>query len=315
MTAAVRVGFIGLGDIGAPMAMRIHDAGHALTVYNRSSGRAAPFAERGVKVAASVAELVAQSDVILLCVSHGQAVEEVIFGADGVAAHGRSDQIVVDLSTIHPVHTQQMAARLQAERGMAWVDAPVSGGPAGARAGTLAVMAGGEAALVERVRPVLLAFGGRVTHMGPVGCGMATKACNQMLNFGTGAVVAETLNFAARFGIDPSLIPEAVAGGFADSNVLRHYGQQMVAGTYKGNTLTGMKDIDIALDLGRVTGSAMPVTGLVASFFRMQIAQGFVTGGLATPMRLYAQGPLKPATQLPGRGASLSPTDKPKDTP
>ncbi|WP_439518254.1 NAD-binding protein [Hydrogenophaga sp.] len=131
--------------------------------------------------------------------------------------------------------------------------------------------------------------------MGPVGCGMATKACNQMLNYGTGAVVAETLNFAARFGIDPALIPEAVAGGFADSNVLRHYGQHMVAGTYRGNTLTAMKDIDIIMDLGRLTGSAMPVTGLVASFFRMQIAQGYTTGGLPTTMRMYAQGPLKAA--------------------
>ena len=200
--------------------------------------------------------------------------------------------MLVDLSTIHPVHTQQMAARLAAERGMAWVDAPVSGGPAGARLGTLAVMVGGDAAVVERVRPVLGAFGGRITHMGAVGCGMATKACNQMLNYGTGAVVAETLNFAARFGIDPALIPEAVAGGFADSNVLRNYGQQMVAGTYKGSTLTAMKDIDIIMDLGRITGSAMPVTSLVASFFRMQIAQGYTSGGLPTPMRMYAQGPL-----------------------
>ncbi len=290
-----RIGFVGLGDIGAPMAMRVLDAGHPLTVYNRTSEKTRPFAEKGARVAASLAELAQACDVILLCVSNGEAVEQVVFGAGGLAESGRAGLVVVDLSTIHPVHAQQMAARLAAERGMAWVDAPVSGGPAGARAGTLAVMAGGEAATVERVRPVLLAFGGRVTHMGPVGCGMATKACNQMLNFGTGAVVAETLNFAARFGIDPSLIPEAVAGGFADSNVLRHYGQQMVAGTYKGNTLTGMKDIDIILDLGRVTGSAMPVTGLVASFFRLQIAQGFVTGGLATPMRLYAQGPLQVA--------------------
>lgn len=290
-----RVGFIGLGDIGAPMAQRVRDAGHPLTVYNRSPEKTQPFAEQGVKVAGSIAELTAQCDVILFCVSNGEAVEQVVFGAGGIAEHGRAGQVVVDLSTIHPVHTQQMAQRLAAERGIAWVDAPVSGGPAGARAGTLAVMAGGDAASVERVRPVLLSFGGRVTHLGPVGCGMAGKACNQMLNYGTGAVVAETLNFAARFGIDPALIPEAVSGGFADSNVLRHYGQQMVSGTYKGNTLTAMKDIDIILDLGRATGSAMPVTGLVASFFRMQIAQGYVSGGLPTSMRMYAQGPLKAA--------------------
>ncbi|MGE0097452.1 MAG: NAD(P)-dependent oxidoreductase [Hydrogenophaga sp.] len=291
--SADRIGFIGLGDIGAPMAMRILDAGHPLTVFNRTPDKAQPFAEKGAAVARSLGELAAVCDVILFCVSNGEAVEHVVFGPGGLAEAGRAGQVVVDLSTIHPVHTQQMAARLAAERGMAWVDAPVSGGPAGARLGTLAVMAGGDAAVVERVRPVLSAFGGRITHMGPVGCGMATKACNQMLNYGTGAVVAETLNFAARFGIDPALIPEAVAGGFADSNVLRNYGQQMVAGTYKGNTLTAMKDIDIIMDMGRITCSAMPVTSLVASFFRMQIAQGYTSGGLPTPMRMYAQGPLK----------------------
>lgn len=290
-----RIGFIGLGDIGAPMAMRILDAGHPLTVYNRTHEKTRPFADKGARVASTLAELAGQCDVVLLCVSNGEAVEQVVFGAGGIAESGRAGQVVVDLSTIHPVHTQQMATRLAAERGMAWVDAPVSGGSAGARAGTLAVMAGGESEAVERVRPVLGAFGGRVTHMGPVGCGMATKACNQMLNYGTAAVVAETLNFAARFGIDPALIPEAVAGGFADSNVLRHYGPLMVAGTYKGNTLTAMKDIDIIMDLGRLTGSAMPVTGMVASFFRMQIAQGYVSGGLPTTMRMYAQGPLKAA--------------------
>lgn len=288
-----RIGFVGLGDIGAPMAMRILDAGHPLTVYNRTREKTQPFADKGAKVAGSLSDLAAECDVILFCVSHGEAVEQVVFGSGGLAESGRAGLVLVDLSTIHPVHTQQMAARLAAERGMAWVDAPVSGGPAGARLGTLAVMVGGEAADVERVRPVLGAFGGRITHMGPVGCGMATKACNQMLNYGTGAVVAETLNFAARFGIDPALIPEAVAGGFADSNVLRNYGQQMVAGTYKGSTLTAMKDIDIIMDLGRLTGSAMPVTSLVASFFRMQIAQGYTSGGLPTTMRMYAQGPLK----------------------
>ena len=207
--------------------------------------------------------------------------------------------LLVDLSTIHPVTTREMAQRLARDHGVAWVDAPVSGGPVGARAGTLAVMAGGAPQDVERARPLLMGFAGRVTHLGPVGCGMAGKACNQMLSFGTGAVIAETLNLAARFGIDPHLIPEAVAGGFADSNVLRHYGSKMADGTYTGNGLTGLKDIDIAMDLGRLTGSALPVTGLVASFFRMVVAQGHTTGGLATPMRLYAQGPLAAAAQPP----------------
>lgn len=289
-----RVGFIGLGDIGAPMAMRVLEAGHPLRVFNRTAARMQPFIARGASGAGSAAELARGCDLLLLCVSDTAAVEAVVFGEGGIAQGGRAGQLVIDLSTIHPLKTQEMARRLACEKGIGWVDAPVSGGAVGARAGTLAVMAGGAPEDVERVRPVLMSFAGRVTHMGPVGCGMATKACNQMLNYGTGAVVAETLNFAARFGIDPALIPEAVAGGFADSNVLRHYGPLMASGTYKGNSLTAMKDIDIILDMSRLTGSAMPVTGLVASFFRMQIAQGYTAGGLATPMRMYAQGPLVP---------------------
>jgi 3-hydroxyisobutyrate dehydrogenase len=135
--------------------------------------------------------------------------------------------------------------------------------------------------------------------MGPLGCGVATKACNQMLNFGTAAVIAETLNFAARFGIEPTLIPDAVAGGFADSAVLRNFGKDMANGTYTGDSLMAMKDIEIVLDLGRATGSAMPIMGLVASMYRLLLAHGITTGGLGAPMRLYADGPLSVAGAPP----------------
>ena len=295
----LRVGFVGLGDIGAPMAQRIHDAGHALRVFNRGAARAEPFAALGVPVAASASELARECDIVCLCVSNGEAVEEVIFGPGGIAAGGREGLLVIDLSTIHPVKTQEMAARLKRERGMDWVDAPVSGGAAGARAGTLAVLAGGRAQDVERARPVLASFAGRITHMGPSGCGMAGKACNQMLSFATATVIAETLNLAARFGIDPALIPEAVAGGFADSSVMRNYGRAMIDGTYSGSTRTAVKDIDIAVDLARVTRTPIPMTGLVASIFRMALAQGCTDGGLGSPMRLYSKGPLVPQTQTP----------------
>ena len=296
-----RIGFIGLGDIGAPIAMRILDAGFPLRVYNRTATRMEPFVARGAQTAASATELARECDIVFLCVSNAEAVEAVVFGGDGVAQGGRPGMLLVDVSTVHPVKTQEMAQRLARDHAMGWVDAPVSGGTVGARAGTLAVMAGGSAAEVERVRPVLMSFAGRVTHMGGVGCGMAMKAFNQMLSFGTGAVIAETMNMAARFGIDPALIPEAVAGGFADSNVLRHYAPQMVSGDLKGNTLTGMKDLDIAMDLGRLTGSPLPVTSLVSSFFRIRIAQGDVACGLATPMRMYAQGPLLPLKKETGK--------------
>lgn len=289
-----RIGFIGLGDIGAPMAQRIAQAGHPLRVYNRSAAKAQPFAERGVPVAASIAELVRECDIIFTCVSDTAAVENVVFGAGGIAESGRAGMLFVDVSTIHPVTTREMSARLKRDHLIGWVDAPVSGGSSGARAGTLAVFAGGETDDVERARPVLMSFAGRVTHMGGSGSGMAGKICNQMLSFATAAVIAETLNLAARFGMDPTLLPEAIAGGFADSNVMRHYGRAMIEGTYCGSTRTGVKDMDIAVDLARLTGSPIPMTGLVSSMFRLALAQGCTDGGLGTPMRLYSQGPLVP---------------------
>lgn len=290
MTA--RLGFIGLGAIGAPMAQRLLEAGHALTVFNRNPAKARPLADAGAALAADIGGLVRASDCVFLCLSDTAAVEQVVFGEGGVASAGRPGQLLVDLSTIHPEATRAMAARLRAQCGMGWVDAPVSGGPAGACAGTLAVMAGGTPEDVARAQPLLMAFAGRVTHMGPSGCGMAMKACNQMMSFGSAAVIAETLHLAARFGIDPALVPQAVQGGFADSAVLRHYAPQMIEGRLSGNGRTAMKDLDIALDLARAQGCAVPMTSLVASMFRLVLAQGFEQGGMATPMRLYAQGSL-----------------------
>ena len=316
------VGFIGLGDIGAPMAFRLLEAGHPLRVWNRGPARSDPFAARGVPVAASAAALAAACDVVCLCVSNTEAVEQVVFGPDGVAGGGREGLVVLDLSTTHPVRTQEMARRLAEAHRMRWVDAPVSGGPAGARAGTLAVFAGGAAADVERVRPLLMSFAGRVTHMGANGCGMAMKACNQILSFTNAAVAAEMLNMAARFGIDPALVPEAIVGGFADSSFMRHYGQRLVQGTATGSTVTAVKDMDIATDLGRSTGSPLPVTGLVASLFKLALAQGDRHSGLGAPMRLYAQGPLVaranaagPAPGAPSDTMSASARNASPDTP
>lgn len=292
MTPTERIGFIGLGEIGEPMAMRVADAGYTLRVYNRTAAKTAPFAARGIEVAANPAEVARGSDIIFLCITNADAIEQLVFGPEGIAAGARPGQLLVDLSTIHPYAARGLAARLTQQAGVQWVDAPVSGGPSGARAGTLAVMAGGEAADVERARPVLMSFAGKVTHMGPVGCGVAMKACNQMLSFCTASVLAETLNLANNFGIDPALIPQAVAGGFADSNVVKHLTQPLIDATYTGDGVMGLKDLNIALDLGRQTGSAMPMTSLMASMWQLVIAQGFTRGGLGTTMRLYAQGPL-----------------------
>ncbi len=292
MNTKERIGFIGLGDIGEPMATRVADAGYAMRVYNRTASKAAPFAARGIDVAASPADVARGSDIIFLCITNADAIEQLVFGPEGIAAGARPGQLLVDLSTIHPYATRALAGRLKDQTGVRWVDAPVSGGPSGARAGTLAVMAGGEAADVERAKPVLRSFAGKVTHMGTLGCGVAMKACNQMLSFCTASVLAETLNLANNFGIDPNLVQEAVAGGFADSNVVKFLAKPLIDGTYSGDGVMGLKDLGITLELGRQTGSAMPMTSLMASMWQLVVAQGFTGGGLGTTMRLYSQGPL-----------------------
>lgn len=301
MTAAV-VGFIGLGAIGEPMARQVLRHAHPLVVHNRTAAKMQALVADGARGAASVLELARQADIVLTCVTDGAAMESVVFGPDGLLAARRAGQVVVDLSTIHPLATREMAARLEAAAGIRWVDAPVSGGPVGARAGTLAVMAGGRAEDVERVRPVLAAFASQVTHMGPVGCGQATKACNQMINVANAAAISEAMNLASRFGIDPALLPVALAGGFADSGLLRHYGPKLAAGTFAGDTSITLKDLDIVLDLGRRTDSAMPVIGLIASFYRLLVARGHGQDGIAGIARMYAPPGFGREAQDDGRG-------------
>ena len=175
-----RVGFAGMGTMGAAMAANLVKAGFPLTVWNRTVGRAEPLRSAGAAVAATPRELAAATDVVVCCLSDTPDVEAVLFGPDGLVAGGRMGSLVIDCSTISPSATRGFAARL-AEQGIGFVDAPVSGGSEGAQKGTLTIMVGGEEAAVERARPMLAAMGSTITHMGPVGSGQATKAVNQVI--------------------------------------------------------------------------------------------------------------------------------------
>ncbi len=284
----LKVGFIGLGAIGLPMARRLlQPGGFDLTVWARRAQQTAPLADAGAGVAESAAALAAACDIVCLCVTNSEAVEQVVFGERGVAAGARPGAVIVDHSTIHPAHARAFAARLARQERIAWVDAPVSGGPAGASNGTLAVMAGGDALDIDRVRPVLAAFAGRVTHVGAVGAGQAMKACNQMISASTMAGIVEALNLARGFGLDPAVLPAAVAGGWADSALLRHYVPRMLAGSFQGSTWTMVKDLDIACDLARQTGTPLPVTSLLDSFYRQLLLLGYDKLGISGLMRLY----------------------------
>jgi 3-hydroxyisobutyrate dehydrogenase-like beta-hydroxyacid dehydrogenase len=278
------------------MAQRILDAGYELHVWNRSADKAAALVAAGARLAPTAAALAQRVELLCVCVTDDKAIEALLFGEQGVvagiAAGAASGLIVADHSTVHPLATRRIAERALREGHIAWVDAPVSGGPTGARQGTLAVFAGGSAADVERARPVLMSFAGKLTHLGPVGSGQIAKACNQMISFGTCAVMAESLHLAARLGLDVAKLPAAIEGGLADSAVLRHYAPQMLGGQLIGNSLNALKDLEIALELGRESVTTMPMTSVLASLHRLVVAQGHHALGMAGPLRLYTQEPL-----------------------
>lgn len=289
-TALPALGFAGIGLMGLPMCRRLLAAGYPLTVWNRSPHKCAELVAAGARLAASPAELSQYSDMVLLCLADTSVVRQVVFGEQGVAAGGRHGQLLVDLSSLEPSATRAMAAELAARCGMAWLDAPVSGGTAGATAGSLAIMVGGAAQDLARARPVLMQLGQRVTHMGAVGTGQVTKACNQMIVACNALVIAEVVALAERSGVDASLIAEALAGGFADSKPLQILAPQMAASEFepvKWHVRTLLKDLDGAVKLSHEQGSAAPISGLAAQLMRLHGSQGCLEKDPATLVELY----------------------------
>jgi 3-hydroxyisobutyrate dehydrogenase len=264
-----------MGTMGAAMAANLARAGFPLTVWNRSSGRAADLVALGATEAATPRELAARSDVVVICVSDTPDVEAVLFDPDGVAEGAASGTLVIDCSTISPSETRDFAARLR-ERSVAMVDAPVSGGSEGAQKATLSIMVGGDPTDVERAGPVLAAMGRSITHMGPIGAGQATKAVNQVILCGAYLGVAEGLVLAIKAGLDPDKVVEALSGGAAQSWVFQNRSARMIANDYPlGFRLAlHLKDISIALGMAREVGATLPVTGLTAQLENGLIGQG-----------------------------------------
>jgi len=222
----------GSGMMGFAMTRRLLSAGHDVTVWNRSAGKAAALVEAGAKTATHPCDVGATAGILFMCLTDAAAVDEVVFGPDGLATAKGAGKLVVDFSSIHPDAARSIAARLKDANGMGWIDAPVSGGTPGAEQGTLAVMAGGDAADIERVRPYVLAMARRLTHMGPLGAGQTTKLCNQVIVGCAMAVLAEATRLAVNAGIDAKRLPEALAGGFADSIPLQLFVPRMVQGIH-----------------------------------------------------------------------------------
>jgi 3-hydroxyisobutyrate dehydrogenase-like beta-hydroxyacid dehydrogenase len=284
---AEKLGYAGLGMMGSPMARRLLDAGHDVTIWNRSPEKATGLVEAGGKLVSHPSDVADAASIIFMCVTDASAVEAVVFGRDGMAKAKGAGKLVVDFSSIHPDAARAIAARLKMTNGMGWIDAPVSGGTMGAEEGTLAVMAGGEAAEIERVRPYVLRMARRLTHMGPIGAGQTAKLCNQVIVGCAMAVLAEATRLAVNAGIDAGRLPEALAGGFADSIPLQLFVPRMVQGIHSpplGHIATMLKDLDTVIDVASHTSSPVPMASLAAQLFRLAKA---ARGADADALEIY----------------------------
>jgi 3-hydroxyisobutyrate dehydrogenase len=266
----MKLGFLGIGLMGRPMVMRLLAASHEVTVWNRSREKLAAVLQKGARAADSPAALARGAEIVMMCVTDQQAARDVLFGPGGVAEAARPGLIVVDFSSIAPASAQDFARRL-AEKGAGLVDAPVSGGVAGAEKGTLAIMAGGRAEDVERVRPAVMALAARFTRMGDSGAGQSTKLCNQVIVGSLLAVIADAVRLAEAAGVDARKLPEALKGGFADSLPLQIFGARMAARTFEpsiGSAYLMLKDLTNALDVASQHGLDLPMASRALERYR-----------------------------------------------
>ncbi|CDZ43901.1 NAD(P)-dependent oxidoreductase [Neorhizobium galegae] len=275
MTESIqRIAVIGTGIMGGPMAGRLAEAGFAVSGWNRTPEKAAALSDRGVVTAPDAVAAAADADVVICMLSSGPVCETVLMGEHGVIFAMRPGAILAVMSSI-PVETAVALAKAAADHGVACVDAPVSGGEKGAREGALAIMAGGDAAVVDRLHPVFAPLG-RVTHVGPAGSGALTKLANQLIVASTICAVAEALTLAKRGGADPAKVREALLGGFADSTVFRQHGLRMVEGNFQpgGPAKYQVKDTSTALAFARSLGLTLPVSEEVDRLFQAMVDDG-----------------------------------------
>lgn len=286
-----RIGFVGMGLMGMPMSSRLHEAGYSVSVWNRTSEKCKFAQDQGIVVSDDLQSLIARSDIIMTCVTDTDAVRAIVEGDGGLIEQGRDSQVLIDFSSIEPDATRSMAAELFEKTGMRWIDAPVSGGVAGAEQGTLTIMAGGDAELLVSLRPVFEPLSQRVTHMGPVGAGQVTKICNQMLVSCNVLVMAEVMALAEKAGVDAAQIPQALKGGFADSIPLQLTGTRMAERDFdavKWHVKTLLKDLDMANALAKGSSSAIPMAGLGAELMRLHASQGNADRDPCTLVEMYA---------------------------
>jgi 3-hydroxyisobutyrate dehydrogenase len=286
MAGDVKVGFVGLGTMGVAMAANAARAGFEVSAWNRTPGRAGDLETLGVKILDSPAAVAAASDVVITMVSDTPDVEAVLFGPKGVAEGAKAGLLVVDMSTIAPSATRDFARRL-AEKRVRMLDAPVSGGSEGAKKGTLSIFVGGDAADLERARPVLQSLGTTITHVGAVGAGQAVKAVNQVILAGTYLGVAEGIVLALKAGLDVDQVVAALSGGAAQSWVLANRSGRMKDNDYPLGFKVALhrKDLGIALGMARELGASLPVSALAEAIEAGLIGQGHADDDMSAVAR------------------------------
>ncbi len=268
------LGFVGLGIMGRPMALNLMKGGHRLHLFSRS-GVPEELARAGGSACASGREVAQRAEVVFSMVPDTPDVERVLFGPNGVAAGLSAGKAFVDMSSISPIATRELAARVNA-LGAEYVDAPVSGGDVGARAAALTIMVGASEAAFARVRPLLDLLGKNVTHVGPVGAGQTAKVANQIVVALTIEAVGEALLFAAKAGVDPAKVRQALLGGFASSRVLEVHGQRMIERNFEPGARVELhqKDLENAIQGARAMGLALPGTANAQQLFNAVKAMG-----------------------------------------
>lgn len=270
-----RIGFVGLGMMGLPMAKNLVEAGYAVTVLDLNPETVEQALAFGASSTASGAEVAEQSDIIITMVPDSPDVEAAIAGPNGILEGIKPGSIVIDMSTISPETGKKMANLLEA-KGANFVDAPVTGGVIGAETGSLSVLVGGNAEAFERALPVLNVLGGRVSHMGPVGSGHMTKIANQVLGAATLAGIAEAFVLAKKSGLDLQAFLDAAIHGAGNSWTLENYGPKILAGDFSAGFMVKhiQKDLRLADEAAAKTGTAIPTTSLVAQLYRSLQAEG-----------------------------------------
>ncbi|WP_324717406.1 2-hydroxy-3-oxopropionate reductase [Carboxydochorda subterranea] len=269
------VGFIGLGIMGRPMARHVLQAGYRLRVHNRSRTTVESLVAEGAVEARSPEEVAREADVVITMLPDSPDVQQVVLGPHGVVEGLRPGRILIDMSTISPMVTREIASRLE-ERGCFMLDAPVSGGEKGAIEATLSIMVGGPAEVFEACRPLLEVMGKSIVYMGPAGAGQVTKACNQIVVAVTIQAVSEALTLARKAGVDPAKVRQALLGGFAQSRILEIHGQRILERNFRPGFKVRLhhKDLGIALATGRAAGVSLPATAMVNELLGALEAKG-----------------------------------------